>query len=632
MSIPPNSQNIELDTKRHSFAHVMAAAVGKMFPEAQFGVGPVIDNGCFYDLKLPRTLIPEDLPLLEQEVKNLLARNLVIKRQVMSLDEAVTYFTQMDQPLKVELLHDLATKGTTSFTQEEQRDIAPVSDSEVPEITVYRLEDDDTGEDLFVDLCQGPHVEHVSELRDLGYQLDKFSGAYWRGDQERNIQMQRVYALVFEDTSALDEYLEQRKLAQERDHRKLGSEMDLFMTHEEIGAGLPVFLPKGAKLRQLLEDYMRQVQEQYGYQYVYTPHIGKKDLFARSGHLDHYAENMYAPIDMVNLHGEGRVNGQADQFYLKPMNCPMHHHVYLHKPRSYRELPFKIMEYGTVYRYEESGVLSGLIRVRGFTQNDAHVYCRYEQIKDVVGESIQTFQNVYHELGITDYSFRFSLPDFDNDEEKFGQETEQWRLAIQYLKQALDESGVNYYEAKGEAAFYGPKIDVQMKNVNGKEDTLSTIQVDFNIAPQFGITYIDEEGHEQTPAIMHRALMGSIERFMAFLIESCGGRFPFWLAPEQVRIVTVNNQEETVNYVKRIQSLLNEVVLMHPLKYNELRHTLDESNQSLGKKIRQATVEKVPLILIVGPRDMAEGKVSVRTQEQETAIDLNQLEAYIKDI
>ena len=625
MSIPQNSINPDLDRKRHSLAHLMAAAVGRMFPEAQFGVGPVIETGCYYDFVLPRTLIPEDLELIENDMRELMKLNLVFKTQEIELADAITLFTKLNQPLKVELLQDLATRGTTSMSAEERGDFG-----DDLKITLYRLENEDTGEDLFVDLCKGPHVEHVRELRGLGFSLDKFSGSYWRGDQDRNIQMQRIYALGFGDKKELKKYISDREEAKKRDHRKLGQELGIFMVSDEVGAGLPLYLPNGATVRQLLEKYCYQEAKKSRYQYVYTPHIGKSDLFAKSGHLDHYADGMYSPIDMTNLKGEGRdEHGSSEKFYLKPMNCPMHHQIYLHQPRSYRDLPFRLYEYGTVYRYEESGTLNGLIRVRGFTQNDAHVYCQRTQLKEVIGEAITRFTQAYRDIGISDYTIRFSLPDFVNDQEKFGEETQEWRDAVSAMRQALDELGIDYYDAVGEAAFYGPKIDIQVRNVNGKEDSLSTIQVDYSIAPKFGITFTNDQGEAETPAIIHMALMGSVDRFMAFMLEMTAGRLPFWLAPEQVRILTVNDSEEVMEYVSKVQAVLNDVVLMKPLKYNEIRHTVDTSSESLGKKIRTATQDKIPVMLIVGPKDIEAGEVSVRTQAGEEKVALNALADYL---
>ncbi len=621
--------NSELNLKRHSFAHVLAAAVKDMFPETQFGIGPVIENGCYYDFILPRTLIPEDLEILESKIQSLLQRNLVFKLQEVTMEKAVQIFTDLKQPLKLELLHDLATKGTTSMHPEEAESLG--IDPANVKITIYRLEDEDTGEDLFVDLCRGPHVANVQELRSLGFKLDKFSGCYWRGDQKRNIQMQRIYALVFANSTELQVFLTQREEAKKRDHRVLGQQLELFIINDEVGAGLPMYLPKGGLIRQTLERYCYQEAKKVGYQYVYTPHIGKSTLFARSGHLDHYRDGMYAPIEMINLKGEGKdETGKGELFYLKPMNCPMHHYIYLSKPRSYRDLPYRLYEYGTVYRYEDSGVLTGLIRVRGFTQNDAHVYCTPEQLKEVIGEAIDRFTRAYKDIGITDYKIRFSLPDFENDKEKYGEETPEWRESISAMRRALDELKIDYYDAIGEAAFYGPKIDFQVKNVNGKEDTLSTIQVDYSIAPKFNITYKDKDGQDKTPVIIHMALMGSIDRFMAFMLEMTGGRLPFWLAPEQVRILTINDQ--VLDYVDKIKPILSEIVLMQPLKYNELRFDVDDRPETLSKKIRDAETQKIPIILIVGPKDKDNDEVSIRTHEQgETKIKLTELKNFISN-
>lgn len=615
-----------LELIRHSMAHVMAAAVQEMFPEAQFGVGPVVENGMYYDFILPRTLIPEDLPLIEKKMRSLVQRKLAIKRDVVTMEEALALFTRLKQPLKLELLSDLATKGTTKL---DATDLAIVDEaSGVPEITVYRIVDEETGEVLFEDLCRGPHVEDLKVLRSVGFKLDKFSAAYWRGDQARNISMQRLYGLVFENQTALEDFLKQREEAKLRDHRLLGQQLELFITVDDVGAGLPIYLPRGAKLRQILERYMLERQEERGYQYVYTPHIGKEDLFRKSGHLDHYADGMYSPIVMNNLKGEG----DGDKFYLKPMNCPMHHYVYLSKQRSYRDLPVKLMEYGTVYRYEESGVLTGLIRVRGFTQNDAHVYCREDQVQEILMESIQDFDRAYKEIGITDYKFRLSLPDFENNREKYGEENDEWRRGIAAIKAAAEQSGVEYFEAKNEAAFYGPKIDVQVRNVNGKEDTLSTIQIDFSIAEKFGITFVDSDGSDKVPAIMHRAFMGSIDRFMAFLIEQTGGWFPLWLAPEQVRVLTVNNEQATLDYVEMIKKTLNQITLNKPLKHNDLRYTVDTRNESLGKKLKEAILFKIPLIIIVGPKDIEAGEITVKTHQEEKKIKFGELRNFVEGV
>jgi threonyl-tRNA synthetase len=797
MSIPQNSKNPILDTQRHSVAHLMAAAVKQHFNSTelplsrgqiedlgvvQFGVGPVIETGCYYDFILPRTLIPEDLPLIENKMRDFLNRDLAYKVQELSLQDAILLFENQGQTLKVELLNDLATRGTTSMSEEEKADfenipllrggsqsetgwkfnysklpknkdlqdnaqnlkkagvlsevifwqtfkeknllkwdidrqviignyfvdffipelglvfeidgeshdfkgsydeqretfltnldlkIVHFSDLEIkndinsvttsvlgairqrieelkstpsadaatpqegnlPKITIYRIVDEKTGEILFEDLCKGPHIQDISELKNIGFKLDKFSGSYWRGDQARNIQMQRIYALVYSSPEDLEKFINDREEAKKRDHRILGQQLEIYTISDDVGAGLPIYLPNGAIIRQLLEKYCYQEAQKSGYQYVYTPHIGKSDLFAKSGHLDHYADGMYAPIDMVNLKGEGVLEGgKTEKFYLKPMNCPMHHQVYLNRPRSYKELPYRLYEYGTVYRYEESGTLTGMIRVRGFTQNDAHVYCQTNQLKEVIEEALNRMIKTYKDVGIGEYKIRFSLPDFLNEKEKFGEETEEWINSVSAMRQALDELGVDYYEAVGEAAFYGPKIDIQVKNVNGKEDSLSTIQVDYSIAPKFGITFTNSQGQDEVPAIIHMALMGSVDRFMAFMLEMTGGRLPFWLAPAQVKILTVNNQEIVMDYVDKIKSVLADIVLMKPLKYNELRFEVDDRNESLGKKIREAETQKIPVILIVGPKDIESGQVSVRAQNGEEKVSLDGLKNYLESI
>lgn len=619
------NSTLTLDDKRHSFAHILACAVKQMFPEAQMGVGPVIENGCYYDFVLPRTLIPEDLELLQNKISGLINRDLVFKIQESSIQDAIVFFEDTHQNLKVELLHDLLTKGTTSLREEEKNNFLENTST----VTLYRVEDETTGEDLFVDLCRGPHIHHTRELRSIGFKLDRFSASYWRGDQERGISMQRLYALVFEDKSELEAFVSDREEAKKRDHRILGQQLELFTTSDIVGAGLPLYLPKGAIIRQLLEKYCYQGAKKVGYQYVYTPHIGKADLFAKSGHLDHYSDGMYAPINMVNLKGEGVVEGQTpEQFYLKPMNCPMHHQIYLNKPRSYKELPYKLYEYGTVYRYEDSGALSGMIRVRGFTQNDAHVYCKPDQLKEVIGEAINRFTTTYKDIGIKEYKIRFSLPDFVNDKEKFGEETQEWIDSINGMRMALDELGVEYYDAIGEAAFYGPKIDFQVRNVNGKEDSLSTIQVDYSIAPKFDITYKDSDGEDKTPVIIHMALMGSIDRFMAFMIEMTAGKFPFWIAPEQIRILTINNQ--VLSYVEQIKEVLDNTILNKPLKYNEIRYSVDDRSESLGKKIKEAKIDKIPMLIIIGQKDVDSREVSIEYENQSLKIPLHTLKEFVE--
>jgi threonyl-tRNA synthetase len=600
----------ELSTKRHSLSHIMSQAIAATFPDLTIlrGVGPAIDNGFYQDYDFGDFQLTEaHLKDIEKKMKHILKQNQLFVQSFLTLEEARAKFA--GDKYKLELIADLAAEGETQFG-----------------VYTNTLQN---GTVTYDDLCAGPHVEKTAELDENAFQLDRIAGAYWRGS-EKNKMLTRIYGLAFETKEELDAYIHAREEAKKRDHRTLGSAMELFTIVDEVGAGLPLYLPRGAKLRQILERYMTQEAEKANYQYVYTPHIGKSDLFRKSWHLDHYADGMYAPINMVNLRGEGAVDGKAEQFYLKPMNCPMHHYIYMHKPRSYKDLPLKLMEYGTVYRYEESGVLSGLIRVRGFTQNDAHVYCMRSQLYEVISEALARFIRAYEDLGVVDYKIRFSLPDFENNREKYWEETQEWKDSIVAMREVLDKLGVDYYDAPNEAAFYGPKIDIQVKNVNGKEDTLSTIQVDFSIAPKFGITYIDTDGTEKIPAIIHMALMGSIERFMAFIIEMNAGRFPFWVAPEQIRILTVI--DAVLPYVQEIESILKETYLMKPLRFNTVRYGIDDKAETLGKKIRKAETDKVPLIIVVGEKDMNERTVSLRMHNEEKTISLDELKSFIEGL
>ena len=599
-----------ITTTRHSLAHIMAQAVKSLYPDVKLAIGPDIENGFYYDFDFGEVKFEEAaLKDIEKKMKNIIKQNQKFERSTMPVDEAIKFLEKKNESYKVEMARDLKARGET-------------------EIGFYRNVSQQ-GAEVFVDMCRGPHVEKTIEIDENTFKLDKIAGAYWKGS-EKNKMLTRIYALAFESKEELDAHITMMAEAKKRDHRVLGASMELFTISEEVGAGLPLYLPKGAKLRQILERYMLQEAEDADYKYVYTPHIAKSDLFAKSGHLSHYADGMFAPINMVNLKGEGAVDGKVEQFYLKPMNCPMHHMIYLNRPRSYRDLPYALMEYGTVYRYEESGTLSGLIRVRGFTQNDAHVYCMKSQLFEVISEALARFIRAYENLWIHGYKIRFSLPDFQNNAEKYGEETQEWRDAISAMRNVLNELKVEYYEATNEAAFYGPKIDIQAKNVNGKEDSLSTIQVDFSIAPKFGITYNDSDGTEKVPAIIHMALMGSVDRFMAFLIEMNAGRFPLWVAPEQIRILTIN--DSVIPYVKEVEKSLRQTVLMKPLRYNEIRFTRDDRSESLNKKIRQAETDKIPMIIVLGEQDMNDKTVSIRMKNEEQKINIDDLKSFLENI
>lgn len=731
MSLPQNSQNIVLDTKRHSFAHLMAAAVKQLFPETQFGVGPVIETGCYYDFILPRTLIPEDLPLIEAKIKELLKRNLVFKVQEMELNEAITLFENANQPLKVELLNDLAARGTTSMSEEERadfeegldifklhydkftqdldgkspelniiynhiipsavafsdsnesdypikfvvsflqnkladlnqptvltkeailhlskidenenlreilKDLSKIFDnhqektldeilkiilstefgnSNTPTITIYRLVDETTGEIVFEDLCKGPHVVHVKELRSCGFSLDKFSASYWRGDQARDIRMQRIYALVFETKDELKQYQNAREEAKKRDHRLIGEQMDLFTFSDLIGPGLPIWLPKGRTIQMLLEKWAEQTEKEWGYQFVSTPIITKENLFYTSTHLPHYKDSMYSAMDI-----------DGEKYYIKPMNCPFHHQAFAARSHSYRDLPLRLSEYGFCHRYEDSGSLFGLMRVRSMKMNDAHLYCSRDQAVQEFVNVIKLHQYYYDVLGIKDYFMELALRNPEND--KYHGDEKMWQDAEQMTKEAMEIAGVPFVIEKDGAAFYGPKVDFQIKSSIGRAFTASTNQIDLFMPSRFGLEFTNEKGEKETPVVIHRAPLGTHERFIGFLIEHFAGRFPFWLAPTQVKILTINDQ--VLPYVEKIKEILNETVLMKPLKYNEIRFEVDDRSESLGKKIREATNQKIPVMLIVGPKDVEAGEVSVRTQEGEQKVKLEGLGEFLKGL
>lgn len=626
MSISKNSTDIQLDTKRHSFAHILAAAVSEMFPDAQFGVGPVISNGCYYDFLLPRTLIPEDLELIETKVKEILYRPIVFKKQTMSIEDAITMFRDSNQPLKVELLNDLKTKGTTQLNLDEKDLIE--NPEFLSEVTLYRLVDDSTGEILFEDLCKGPHIEDLVELNGLknnkekmsiGFKLDKISGVYWRGDADRGIQLQRIYALVFDNDEILGEYIFNRNEAKNRDHRKLGKEMKLFTISDLVGGGLPLLQPKGMKLKQRVEDYLWQLHRDRGYSRIWTPHIARLDLYETSGHAAKFGDELF------------RVQGKEGQFILRPMNCPHHMQIFADNQFSYKEMPVRYFEPATVYRDEKSGELSGLTRVRSITQDDGHLFCRVDQIGQEVSTIVQIIREFYQTMDMLgDFWVSFSVR--GEDKSTYLGSDEVWEKAERALEEAAIANDLPYKRIEGEAAFYGPKLDFQFKDVLDREWQLATIQCDFNLPEKFDLSYISEQGDKERPVVIHRAISGSLERFMAIMIEHFGGRFPFWLAPEQVRILTVNNSQEVLDYVDEIVSVLKSQPLMKPLQYNLLEVKVDSEAESLGKKIRTAELDKIPLIIITGPKDVQTRMVSVRTSKGEEKIKLDELTNFVNNL
>lgn len=601
----------QLTSMRHSLAHIMAQAIQHLYPDAKFGVGPAIENGFYYDIDLGEATISEsDLPRIEKEMKKIIEQDLPFTHKDVPVDEAIAWASERNQPYKVELLNDLKRSGTTVAKDINDSQFGAVADGEskVDTVSLYSQGD-------YTDLCRGGHVESTGKVG--AFTLTRVAGAYWRGN-EHNPQMQRIYGVAFATQQELDDYLAMIEEAKRRDHRVLGPQMQIYMISEAVGAGLPLMMPRGETLKNLLIQYMRQEEEKRGYQYVETPVLAHENLYIRSGHASYYSDDMYKLTDDEN-----------QTFYIKPMNCPHHHMIYEKLVTSYRDLPLKLAEVGRIYRKELSGTLTGLIRVRGpISQNDSHIYVRPDQLKDEFIKVLELFKTVYDTMGITDYWYRLSLPDFAKD--KYGGDKKVWQEAGDAIREAMHEFGAEFVEVEGEAAFYGPKIDVQTRNVSGKEDTIATSQVDILVPHRMDINYIDEDNQKQKPIVIHRAILGSYERFIGFLIEKTAGWLPYWLAPEQVRIMTIN---DTVNdYVKEITDILDGVVLMAPLKYNETRYFVDDRNESLGKKIREATSLKIPVQIIVGPKDRDAREVSVRTQEGEKKVALDKLADCLREL
>lgn len=609
-----NQQQFERDNlyaMRHSLAHIMATAIQHLWPNAMFGVGPVVDQGFYYDVDLGDVKISEDdFGKLEKEMRKVIAANNTFERFEMPIGEALAWAHDNRQPYKEELLNDLSRAGTTLASELDISEIgSAASDKSVVEsVSFYRNGD-------FTDLCRGPHVESTGAVG--AFKLMRVAGAYWRG-KDTNPQMQRLYGVAFTTQEELDEYLNRLNEAKERDHRVLGESLQLFTINDEVGKGLPLLLPRGSKVKNLLSCYMRQLEEAEGYQYVDTPVIAHERLYQKSGHAQFYADDMFTIID-----------SEGEKFYVSPMNCPHHHKVYEKLVYSYKDLPLRLAEHAGLYRHELSGTLTGLIRVRGpITQNDAHIYVTQEQLKEEFLNVLRLFKKTYETFGITDYWYRLSLPDFEKD--KFEGDPGAWKAAGDTIREALQEFGAEFVEAEGEAAFYGPKVDIQTRNVLGKEDSIATSQIDLLIPGRMDLKYVDDQSNEHRPLIIHRAILGSLERFLGFYVEKTAGWFPFWLAPEQVRVLTIN--DTVMDYVAKVREVLDGVVLMEPLKYNELRYSVDARNVSLGKKIREATAMKIPVQLIVGPKDMEAGEVSIRTQSGEEKVELRELRAFLENL
>lgn len=609
-----NKEHDDLHAMRHSLAHIMATATMTLWPEARLGVGPVVENGFYYDIEIPGVTISEDdFKKIEKAMYKVINKDDPFVQSDMSIDDALEWAKQAGQPYKEELLNDLKRAGTTAakdLSAEEMGTLAE-GDGELDTVGFYTNGN-------FTDLCRGPHVESTGKVG--AFKLMRVAGAYWRGN-EKNAQMQRLYGVAFATKEELKAHLTMLEEAKKRDHRKLGKELDLFFISEEVGAGLPLMMPKGETVKDLLMRYMRQEEQQRGYDFVSTPVLAQEKLYQRSGHAQFYAEDMYATAE----------DEEGNKFYLKPMNCPHNHMIYERMVESYRDLPLRLSEHSGLYRYELSGTLTGLIRMRGpITQNDSHIYVTQDQLRGELLDLMNFFAEVYETFDFKDYWYRVSLPDFSKD--KYGGEEAAWRSAAEVIIEVLDDIGAEYVKEEGEAAFYGPKIDVQTRNVLGKEDSIATMQIDILVPGEerMNLTYKNANNEDERPVIIHKSIMGAFERFMGFLIEQRAGRFPFWLAPEQVRILTIN--DSVLDYVKEVQDVLDGVVLMQPLKYNEIRYELDSRSESLGKKIREATKMKIPLMLIIGDTDKAERTVSIRTQEGESTIKLEELESFVLNL
>ena len=546
---------------RHSAAHLMANALRRLYPNIHFGVGPAIESGFYYDTDNEELAISEeDLPKIEAEMKKIVKENNPIIRRVVTKEEALTLFAT--DPYKVELITELPTDE---------------------EITVYEQDD-------FVDLCRGVHVPSTGKIP--VFKLLSLAGAYWRGDSS-NKMMQRIYGTAFFNQSDLDEFIRLREEAKERDHRKIGKELDLFMLSPEVvGSGLPFWLPKGATIRRIIERYIIDKEISMGYEHVYTPIMGDKKLYEMSGHWDHYQEDMFPPMDM----------GDGELLVLRPMNCPHHMMIYKNDVHSYRELPIRIAELGMMHRYEKSGALSGLQRVREMTLNDAHIFVRPDQIKAEFKRTVELMLAVYDDFNIHDYRFRLSYRDPANTDKYFDDDA-MWEKAQSMLKEAMDELDLNYFEADGEAAFYGPKLDVQVKTALGNEETLSTIQLDFLLPERFDLTYVGEDGeNSHRPVVIHRGIVSTMERFIAYLMEEYKGAFPTWLAPVQVVVIPVSDKIHG-DYAYEVKE---------KLIANGIRAEVDDRNEKMGYKIREAQTQKVPYQLVVGDKEVDEGAVNVR--------------------
>ena len=555
------SDEIGKKTYWHTTAHILAQAVKRLYPNTQLGIGPAIENGFYYDFKVEKPLTEDDLTKIEEEMKKIIKEDLPLERSSLSREEAIKLMKEKNEKYKVQLIEELPEGEEISFyTQGE-----------------------------YVDLCAGPHLMSTGKVKAI--KILSTSAAYWKGNQE-NDSMQRIYGISFPKASQLEEYLKLLEEAKQRDHRKIGKELELFMTHELVGSGLPLYLPNGATIRRILERYIVDKEIDLGYNHVYTPSLANVELYKTSGHWDHYKDDMFPVMKMDN-----------EEMVLRPMNCPHHMLIFKSKTRSYRDMPIRIGELGHDFRYEASGNVCGLERVRAMCQNDAHLFVRPDQIKEEVGKVVGLILSVYKDFGFKDYTFRLSLRD-KNDKKKYFDDDEMWENAESQLREILKELNINFYEAEGEAAFYGPKLDVQIKTALGHDITISTCQLDFLLPRRFELSYVGEDNKEHTPVVIHRAILGTFDRFIAFLTEETKGAFPLWLSPLQVKILPITDEQN--KYAEEIQE---------KLKDKKIRVEIDNSNEKIGYKIRKAQLEKVPYMLVLGAKEMEAEAVAVRSRK-----------------
>ena len=561
----------------HTTSHIMAQAIKRLFPNAKLAIGPAIENGFYYDFDVEKPFTDEDLIKIEEEMKKIIKENLPIERFVLPRNEAIKLMEEREEPYKVELINDLPEETELSFYKQ--------------------------GE--FTDLCRGPHLDNTGNVKAI--KLLSVAGAYWRGN-EKNKMLQRIYGISFPKASELEDYIAKLEEAKQRDHRKLGKDLGIFMTHDLVGKGLPMYLPNGCQMWDIIETYIKRKERKLGYKHVLTPPLGSVELYKTSGHWEHYKENMFPKMEV-----------EGEEFVLRPMNCPHHMMIYANELHSYRDLPIRIGEVARDCRFESSGTLKGIERVRTFCQNDAHLFVTPEQIESEFQSVVNLILEVYSELKITDFRFELSLRD-PADKVKYYPDDEMWNNAENKLRQVLNDIGIHYEEKVGEAAFYGPKLDVQVKPAVGNEYTLSTCQLDFCLPMRFKLNYIDKDGEKRTPVVLHRAILGSIDRFMAYYLEETKGALPTWMAPVQVRILPISDNH--LEYAKKVKQILDE---------KEIRTELDSRQEKIGYKIREAQLQKIPYMLILGEKEIESNKVGVRSRKQGDIGQMD-LEQFIQNI